>query len=288
MRAAIHDFAMTDFSGYRSDASLATESIKSEMHNRWLSWLLAIACCALLLFTGCGAVGGSGATGSWQYTALGDSLAFGAIAAQGYVPRYQSDLEVDANPNVVLVNLGHNGWHSGDLLNALQNDSTFRTSVSSAQVITWDIGGDDLLHAVNLFNQGTCGGPDNQDCLRSAVATFIPNWDTIVAEILSLRDPKQTILRTMDVYDPFITQEKAIGAFAVIQPYLQQVNSHIATSAAANGIPMAAVHQAFNGVNGDEDPSAKGYIAIDGVHPNDTGHQVIADLFRNLRYAPLK
>lgn len=219
---------------------------------------------------------------------MGDSLAFGAIAAQGYVLRYRSYIQIDANPNVTLTNLGQNGWHSSDLLNALQNDANFRNAVSSAEVVTWDIGGDDLLHAVNLFQNGTCGGADNQDCLRTAVSSFIPNWDAIVAQILALRDPNRTVLRTMDVYDPFVSQEMVGGVFTVIQPYLNQVNAHIAASAAANNIPLASVHLAFNGPNGDQDPAAKGYIAIDGIHPNDTGHTVIADLLRNLGYAPLK
>ena len=37
-----------------------------------------------------------------------------------------------------------------------------------------------------------------------------------------------------------------------------------------------------------EDPSDKGYITFDGLHPNDNGHKVIADLFRDLDYAPLR
>jgi lysophospholipase L1-like esterase len=66
------------------------------------------------------------------------------------------------------------------------------------------------------------------------------------------------------------------------------VNAHIAAAAAANGIPMAQVHLAFNGPNGTDDPILKGLITIDGVHPNDAGHKAIADALRALGYAPLK
>lgn len=251
---------------------------------------IVVVCCAAILLASCGGVGmrGSSVPGVWQYTALGDSLAFGILASEGYVIRYGRYLQSDANPAVTLTNLGRNGWHSGDLLQALRTDPTFRNAVASAQVVTWDIGGDDLLHALNLFNAHTCGGADNQDCLRAAVAGFGPNWDAIVVELLALRDRQHTILRTMDVYDPFVAQELGTGTFAIVQPYLQQVNTHIAASAAANGIPMATVHQVFNGPNGDQDPIAKGLIAFDGVHPNDTGHKAIADQFRALGYAPLK
>jgi lysophospholipase L1-like esterase len=257
----------------------------------WLKtnrWLLAVVCCVAVLLAGCGGSSGVHPPGSWQYTAMGDSLAVGILATQGYVIRYEGYLNSDAHAGVTLTNLGQNGWHSSDLLNALRTDASFRSAVSAAQVVTWDIGGDDLLHAVNLFQNGTCGGIDNQDCLRAAVAAFIPNWDAIMAEILALRDPRSTILRTMDVYDPFVAREQAAGTFTTLKSYLDQVNTHIAASAAANGIPMAAVSQAFNGPNGDQDPGMKGYIAFDGVHPNDAGHKVVADLLRGLGYAPLK
>jgi lysophospholipase L1-like esterase len=154
-------------------------------------------------------------------------------------------------------------------------------------VVTWDIGGDDLLHAIGLFNNGTCGGADNQDCLRAAVADFIPSWDAIVQQVLALRSNSNTIIRTMDVYNPFVAELMLKGEFNTVEPYLDQVNSHIAASAQANHIPMAQVHLAFNGPSGTEDPIIKGLLTIDGIHPNDQGHQAIANAFRVLGYAPL-
>ncbi len=189
---------------------------------------------------------------------------------------------------VSLTDLGVNGAHSGDLLRSLQNDPNYRSHVSSSQVVTWDIGGDDLLHAVKLFRNGQCGGADNQDCLRSAVASFIPNWDAIVQQILALRDKNMTIIRTMDIYNPFVAELMVDGTFSTVEPYLDQVNQHIATSAKANGIPIAQVHLAFNGPNGDQDPVAKDLIALDGIHPNNNGHKAIADALRALGYGPLK
>jgi lysophospholipase L1-like esterase len=53
-------------------------------------------------------------------------------------------------------------------------------------------------------------------------------------------------------------------------------------------VPYAKVYLAFNGPSGDEDPAAKGYLSFDGLHPNDTGHRVIAGKLRLLGYAPLR
>jgi lysophospholipase L1-like esterase len=251
-------------------------------------WFGAVACLCLVLLAGCGNGPGSAST-HWQYTASGDSLAVGVLDSQGgYVRRYHAYITTDTRVTVSLIDLGVNGAHSGGLLKSLQNDPNYRSHLSSSQVVTWDIGGDDLLHAINLFRQGQCGGADNQDCLRSAVAGFIPNWDAIVQQILALRDKNKTIIRTMDIYNPFVAELMVDGTFSTVEPYLDQVNQHIATSAMVNGIPMAQVHLAFNGPNGDQDLVMKGLIALDGIHPNDNGHKAIADALRALGYGPLK
>ena len=252
----------------------------------WISFFVLFF---LFVPVGCG----SGTTGNnpgaptWQYSALGDSLAAGALAQEGYVPRYATYVNTDTGSNVTTLNLGIPGWQSGDLLNALQNDPVFRNQVSGSEIVTWDIGGNDLANAHDNFTQGTCGGPDNQDCLRSAVSTFEPNWDAIVTEVLKLRAGRQTILRTMDIYNPYVASDMKSGIFTTIEPYLDEVNNHIRDNAQANAIPVAAVHQAFNGADGTQDPIAAGLIAADNFHPNDTGHKVIADQLRVLAYAPL-
>ena len=251
----------------------------------------AIAIFLLLWLGACGGAAGtrSGTNGTTlEYTAMGDSLAFGILDTQGgYVVRYRNDIVADTGFSVSLLDLGVNGAHSGDLLTSLTTDPTFRNNVAASQVVTWDIGGDDMLHAINLFNQGACGGADNQDCMRAALADFLTNWDAIVTQILALRSNSNTIIRTMDIYNPFVVELQLKGQYNTVEPYLDQANAHIAASAAANHIPKAQVHQAFNGITGTGDPITKGLLAPDGIHPNDAGHQAIADAFRALGYAPL-
>ena len=253
---------------------------------------LAHACVlllGLLSLAGCGGESSSDSQSpTWPYAALGDSLAVGVLAEQGYVPRYQRNIQTDTGATVVLTNLGVNGWQSSDLLNALRNDTGFRAAILSAQVVTWDIGGNDLLAVRQEFIRGTCGGADNQECLRQAVAQFKVNWDAIVAEILAQRDPRNTILRTMDIYNPFVALDRLGGRFTILNDYLNQVNAHIVASAALNNIPCAKVHEAFNGTSGEEDPILKGFISIDGLHPNDRGHEEVAGALRQLGYGPLR
>jgi lysophospholipase L1-like esterase len=242
-----------------------------------------------IILTACGGAttGNDPTAPTWPYLALGDSLATGVLAQQGYVDRYATYVNLDTGANIQTTNLGVPGWHSGDLLNAIQTDQHFHDEVVGAQVLTWDIGGDDLANAHDNFTNGTCGGPDNQDCLRLAVATFKQNWDAILSNLLQLRSTNNTILRTMDIYNPYVSSDVQKGIFDTVEPYLDEVNAYIHSTAATSGIPVANVHEAFNGSDGRTDPGTLGLIAVDGFHPNDAGHKVIADQLRSLQYQPL-
>ncbi len=230
-----------------------------------------------------------------NYVAIGDSLAVGvgATPGNGYVPRYQQFLATDNNATVNLTNLGVSGSTSANLLNALQTNTTMRSALQSAQVITFNIGGIDLLVARNTYkqNQISCGGVDNQDCLRSAVANFKTNWNGIIAEILALRANTSVSVRTIDIYNPFVNADMfadtfpddgGLNDFQVFKAYLDEANNHIRTTTLANGISLGRVYRSFNGANGTIDPGLTfGLIAADLFHPNDAGHAIIADRLRS-------
>jgi lysophospholipase L1-like esterase len=211
---------------------------------------------------------GTDASASWDYVALGDSLAVGIGARRGYVDRYTSYITTDTGARVNVVNLGQSGQTSSQLLHALRSDPSMRRTLSAAEVITFNIGINDLGRAGEAYENGTCGGDNNEECLRTAVETFEENWDAVIAELLSLRSTGDTIMRTAGIgYTPRVDE--------VFEPYVEEVNRHVATTAANNDIPYA---QQYLG---------KEYLSPDGVHPNDDGYEVIADQLRKLGYSPL-
>ena len=223
----------------------------------------------------------------WNYAALGDSLAAGTGASyEGYVDRYADYLEADTGVRVNVINLGQNGLTSPELLFALRSDPSWRRAVGEADILTVNIGINDLGHAAQAYENGTCGGTDNQDCLRAAVQTVKGNWNAITAEFLSLRSTSDTIIRAAGLgYTPYLDTEETpdshsgdggLDDFRIFKPYLDEVNGHIATTASDNDIPLAEVHL------------DKGYISQDGIHPNDEGYEVIAERLRKLGYSPLK
>jgi lysophospholipase L1-like esterase len=230
------------------------------------------------------------------YTALGDSIGFGLFApiGDGYVPTYDRFIEADSGANVKTINLSVPGWTSSDLLGAIRGSLLFRLSVATSTIVTINIGGNDLLGARGDYQDRTCGGADNQDCLRAGVAVFRVNFNAILAEVRSLRAGRPTIIRTMNIYNPFVNEDRAQDTwpndqgndFQVLKPYLDVINNQIAATATARNIPVAQVYLAFNGPNGDIDPNDLGLLSFDDLHPNGRGHRRIADLLRGLGYSP--
>jgi lysophospholipase L1-like esterase len=204
----------------------------------------------------------------WDYVALGDSLAVGVGARRGYVDRYGQYLRSDTGARIEVANLGRSGQTSPQLLHALRNDASVRKVLGRAEVVTFNIGINDLGHASRSYENGSCGGLQNEWCLDAAVEEIEGNWDAIIVEILSLRSTHEAIIRTAGLgYTPRVDP--------VFEPYLVEVNRHIAASAADEGIPYAEVRL------GEEEMSS------DGVHPNGHGYGAIASRMRELGYDPL-
>lgn len=231
------------------------------------------------------------------YTAVGDSIAFGLYAplGQAYVPLYAGYVQTDLSLPITLNPLGIPGWTSGDLLTAVSSNFVFRLSIYFSDVVTWNIGGNDLRIARSLYKGRTCGGSDNQDCLRAAVKTFKTNWDGIIGQIFALRRFRPTLIRTMDIYNPYVDEDQAADTwqndggndFQILNGYLNEVNSYIALTSTAKHIAYAPVHLWFNGPAGTIDPATIGLLAFDGFHPSAAGQALIALLLRQQGYVPV-
>jgi lysophospholipase L1-like esterase len=152
-------------------------------------------------------------------------------------------------------------------------------------VVTLSIGGNDLLQGRGAFMRGVCG-ESGSECLRTTTDTILTNYDAILDEIQTLVGPRPAVIRAMDVYNPYAGMDAA--HLAVLKPYLDEINAYLCFSAEVRGIGCARVYEAFNGPTGDDDPVQRALIAFDGIHPNDRGHGLIADLLRDVGYAPLR
>lgn len=149
-------------------------------------------------------------------------------------------LEADNSAQVDVINLGRNGQTSSELLYALRKNSSWPQTIRAVNVITFNIGINDLGHAGEVYENGTCGRADNQDCLRAAVEGLKENWDAITAEFLNLRSTNDTVIRTAGIgYTPYVFIDEAsdttpsngrLDHLQVFRPYVKEINSYISAS----------------------------------------------------------
>jgi len=214
--------------------------------------------------------------GPLRYVALGDSLATGVGEETTYVDVFARHLGRVTGQQVDTTNLGRAGWTSGQLLAALTTDDTFRDAVAQANVVTWDIGGNDLLIAAANERADRCA-PGM--CLHRAVHDFESNWEAIVAELIALRSGPDTRMLTFDLYEPFVAPA-APPVPRGGRRALQAVNRTIRATGARAGFEVGRVTRAFR-EGGAE------LIAADGIHPSPAGHRAIAEALADAWRRPL-
>jgi hypothetical protein len=216
---------------------------------------------------------------AWDYVVLGDSI--GGSFASRYAKHIEADLGVE-----VTMHIWYRGQQSSsEMLSALRTNQELQSDLRESEVVTFRVT-PHLADETQAYRDGTCGGTDNQDCLREALTLLEADTDAIIAEILSLRSTSDTIIRAMTVYNRRVNEWKEWGDFEGLNPYYVAYNEYLVQGASERNIPIARVDLAFNGPDLDEDPSDKDLLS-DGRHPNAEGITLIADLFRELGYEPL-
>jgi lysophospholipase L1-like esterase len=225
------------------------------------------------------------------YVSLGDSLAYGRGATKrdetAWVPLVFQGL----GPGWALANWGVPGYTSRDLLdrelpNALAQITERRNDAipgNEAAAITLEIGGNDLLVLYeDLVLTGKCPSVAESlpkaecvDGLRGALDRFAPNLRTAIDQLQAGAPGVPIFLATL--YNPFSGGSQnldGIGALALEgqadTPFPTGLNDAIRTVGAEKGVHVVEWYEPFLG-------KVNEYISSDLIHPNDTGHRVMAD-----------
>ncbi len=224
-----------------------------------------------------------------EYLALGDSLGvgFGASdpATKGYVPLFRDFLESESglDTDLFLNNLSIGGATSTSLISQqlstavaeLEDRNGDKKSKNDVEVITVDIGGNDVLALLSLCAGGV-GTPGCPEAITSTFATFTVNFDFILDELRTAAGPDTTMI-VMTYYNSLVADGCPLNALAPLgdivlegEPLLAAgLNDIIRAIAAAHG---AEVADTFGHLSRDD-------IQPDCVHANDAGYAEIAEQF---------
>lgn len=214
---------------------------------------------------------------SWKYAVLGDSSAW------GFTKFYAEYIEADLGVQVQVLDWTRGGMTGREVLEQLRSNQQERLDVSQSQVVTFY---GSPLHLIGLCIAG--GIPsDKCKCSSQEVAAYKANLGSIADEILALRKGEPTIIRTYTRFMPFYRQWREQGMFDEYQRCVAALDAAILEVGKERGILVADTGLALNGPNHDQDPNDKGYISNDGIHENDVGGKIVADVFRKLGYAAI-
>jgi lysophospholipase L1-like esterase len=227
------------------------------------------------------------------YIALGDSLSAGEGATNPATTAFVPLIHDGLGQGVRLLNLGHSGDDSfeisehGHLTRAVElvegrnGDDNPNNDV---ELVTLEIGGNDLLDIFfDLVVPGTCPNveeglkkPVCVNAIRRAFNTFAPNLREIL-DALQDADPNLRIV-LMTLYNPFsgstVTAFEPIGELGLEgtpdTPFPEGLNDIIRAEGDRAGVILVEIYPLFDG-------RADDYIALDLIHPNDTGYRVMAN-----------
>jgi lysophospholipase L1-like esterase len=217
------------------------------------------------------------------YLALGDSIAFGAGVPEpqggGYVSLVHDALRNSRRyreSGLDLVNLAVPGATSDSLLapggQADMAVAELRERQGKVEIISINIGGNDLLLLARPDSPCVRGEVAGEECLARFGQTLSGVQRNLAGTLGRLRaEAGGARIFVLDLYNPLS------GTGDVREPVadvaVQQLNGVIGAVAAAEGLgaQFVSVHPYFQG-------RGLQWIAQDGLHPNENGHRVIAEL----------
>jgi lysophospholipase L1-like esterase len=223
------------------------------------------------------------------YVAIGDSLAYGVGASDpasgGYVALAYDELRKSdryKSRGLELLNLGVPGATSSDLLlpggqleqaiaeiRARQDDTS--SADDNVEIITIDIGGNDVL-GLATPDSPCVADPLASDCQVLYQGMLEDLRGNLQRSLRDLREaaPRATIV-VLDLYSPL--SGRGGGAELVADYAVGGINEVTDLVAADDdlGVRLASVASLFRG-------RAATLVAGDGIHPNDDGHALMAEV----------
>jgi lysophospholipase L1-like esterase len=198
---------------------------------------------------------------------LGDSITFGYnLGINNEHPSKEAfPYVIGQDEGFRVRDLGVPGWTSDQLLDALNNDPAFVEAVRHADVITLDIGNNDLLHGLAASQVGHPNQIDSA-ILQGYIADMLTNLNAIITDIQSQSNAKIVVY---NVYNAFQVTDP-LHPFSN-QLLLNYINTPIRNIALAHNVALADAYSAFG-----ENQAL--YVRQGDIHPTELGQALLAKI----------
>lgn len=211
-----------------------------------------------------------------KIVSLGDSITYGWNLDQDRSKPSEKAFPYLIADNALVTNISYPGWTSTQLLNTMKTMPQVIPALQEADVVTLNIGSNDLLQAAGI-QQILAGGvpvvptPEMEQKIAAASAQLAANLQEIATLIKAQTDAP---LIMYNIYNPFgpSTDPFAASLNMLGEQISKNVNERVIIPIAYNsGALVADANTAFNGKQSQ-------YILPGDIHPNETGHMALASL----------
>jgi lysophospholipase L1-like esterase len=229
---------------------------------------------------------------SWDLVALGDSkpTGYGVGVDHSYVQVYAGYIEEDLGVDVAVHNWATNNTRTvADHVEAVRSNQELREDLRNAEVITIWLGWHDVIPSIGIGRGGPCYKRADEvdvDCLAEVTNPMQKGFDKLLSEIVSLASPDETLILLADVAIPslFIARWKEYGTLDLLKRHAYEVwRDYIIQAASKHKIHVVYTYEVVNGPKGDQEVPSE-YMQSDGLHFNEQGHKLLADIHRKVGY----
>jgi lysophospholipase L1-like esterase len=193
--------------------------------------------------------------------ALGDSIVAGVgdSTKRGFVDLMADDLSKSTNKPVNVQNKGVPGRTSGELLFSLQYDNGLREEIKKADMITINIGGNDIIRSVDRKN--IKNSLKNFNYLKK---NFSFNLNKTIQMIRSENPDASIVL--LELYSPVEPEDKFYSMSNQLLPQWNVVLYKLMDQ--YDSLMVVETSNVIDGQNGE-------LVSKDGFHPSPEGYEAI-------------
>jgi acyl-CoA thioesterase-1 len=208
----------------------------------------------------------------WSLVALGDSVPSGANCnCNPYPALLAGGLQASTGHSVKAINDAADGFTTSDVLSQLTSDPTVMAHVRAADVITVEIGANDIPYS------RSCG--DVAKCYLPSVPGVRKALTAIVSHLRSLKAGHRAVIVLLDYWSIWLGGKYAAArgpAYVITADTMTDaVNSAIRSVALSTGAAYVDLRAAFKGPDYTDDETQ--FLSNDGDHPSASGHRLIAE-----------